>query len=75
MEEVPTPERVLAGEGMYYDAEGNSCAVCLCCGGTIDLQHDVHYEMGLVRRLGVVAEGQRWFWHEWCQKSVSLPIS
>jgi len=73
--ERPAPEEVLAGQGMYYDAEGNSCAVCVRCGVAIDLQHDAHYEISAVRRLGIVAEGPRWWWCGGCADNNMLPVS
>jgi len=43
MEEIPTPAKVRAGDGFYYDEGGNSCAVCVRCGEPIDLQHFYRY--------------------------------
>ncbi|MFO7618182.1 MAG: hypothetical protein R6W91_00735 [Thermoplasmata archaeon] len=53
MDEIPSRERVLAGDGFYYDAGGNAMALCCACLESIDLQHDGYYEVSAVWRKGV----------------------
>lgn len=69
--EIPTRAQVLAGESLHYGADGDARAVCVRCGAAIDLQHDAHYEVSMLRRLGIVAEGSRWFWCGDCSSNQS----
>ena len=66
MDEMPSRGQALAGDGFYYDGEGNAMALCCGCMEPIDLQHDWHYEVSALRRKGVVREGPRWWGCEGC---------
>ena len=62
-EETPTPERVLAGDSMHYDGEGNARAICVWCGCVVDTIFDDYVEMAITekRGLGMERTGGRWY--------------
>jgi len=68
MEEPPTPERVLAGDSLHYDEEGNACAVCVICGCVVDIAFDDYVEMAITKKrgLGMERTGARWWWCAAC---------
>ena len=68
MEETPSPERILAGDSMHYDAEGNAYAVCVICGCVVDIAFDDYVELAITekRGLGMERDGQRWLWCGGC---------
>ena len=67
-EEIPNQERIISGDSLHYDEEGNAVAVCMGCMEPVDTEFGHYVEVGAVEKSGLCLEvvGPRWFWHTGC---------